>query len=125
RMEETPQAKRDRIVEQAKKDVEGLKYKDTDFHVTIGGFACVADYIVNKEKSTVVTLLRGGSSNIVRAKGIAKCAPGDCFNEHIGKAIALRRALGLEIPSEYLTVPNPTEVRVGYVMKVSVDDGTV
>lgn len=119
------QAERDRIVEQAKKDVEGLKYKDTDFHVTIGGFACVADFIVNKEKSTVVTLLRGYSSNVVRAKGIAKCAPGDCFNVWIGKAIALRRALGLEVPAEYLNVPNPTEVRVGDVMKVSVDDGTV
>lgn len=118
------QAERDRIVEQAKKDVEELKCKDSDFY-ELGKYACAADFIVNKEKSTVVALLRGYSSNVVRAKGIAKCAPGDCFNVWIGKAIALRRALGLEVPAEYLNVPNPTEVRVGDVMKVSVDDGTV
>ncbi len=115
---ETPQQARDRIVEQAKKDVEGLKYKDTDFYASIGRFACVAVFIVNKEKRTVVTLLRGGSSNIVRAKGIAKCAPGDCFNVHIGKVISLRRAMGLEVPAEYLNAPQPTEVRVGDILRV-------
>ncbi|MCA0117385.1 hypothetical protein LCD32_00040, partial [Bacillus sp. RSS_NA_20] len=68
----------------------------------------------------------------IRERGISKCAPNDCFNAHIGKAIALRRALGLEVPSEYLNVPQPTDVRVGdvvnyrnaYVLEV-VDDSHI
>src|SRR5690606_7062031 len=75
-----------------------------------------AEFIVNEDKRTIVALLRGKHSSKVRAKGTAKCAPGDCFNVHIGKAIALRRALGLEVPTEYLNAPQPTEVRVGDVV---------
>src|SRR5690606_31968390 len=69
------------------------------------------------EKRTVVCLLKGFRIPVIYAKGIAKCAPGDCFNVHIGKAIALRRALGLKVPSDYLNAPQPTEVRVGDVVK--------
>ena len=39
------------------------------------------------------------------------------FNVHIGKSITVRRALGLEVPKEYWTVPKPTEIRVGNVVK--------
>ncbi|MCR8997954.1 hypothetical protein NW825_24090, partial [Brevibacillus laterosporus] len=76
-----------------------------------------ADFIVNKEKRTVVCLLRGGVTPNEYARGIAKCSPDDCFNVHIGKAIALRRALGLDVPTEYLTAPQPAEPRVGDVVK--------
>lgn len=111
----TPQQIRDEIVERAKKDVSyftrctevlgnkrGINYR---YHSE--------EFIVNKEKRTVVALLKGIISGKIRAKGIAKCAPSDCFNVHIGKAIALRRALGLDVPSEYYNAPNPTEVRIG------------
>src|SRR5699024_11680223 len=50
-------------------------------------------------------------------RGIAKCDPSDCFNVHIGKAIALRRALEVEVPDEYLNTPQPTEVRVGDIVR--------
>ncbi|WP_240939761.1 hypothetical protein [Bacillus tequilensis] len=77
------------------------------------------EFIINTEKRTVVDLRKlRGCTNIVR-RGIAKCAPDDCFNVHIGKAIALRRALGLVVPDEYLNVPQPTEVRVGDVVQYS------
>ena|SRR5699024_678710 len=128
--EETAQEKRDRIVEQAKADVEELKedgiykiyrgfkndiYKGRwDPYSNFGG--CVGEFIVNKEKRTVVVLMKGTYSGELYAKGIAKCAPSDCFNEYIGKAIALRRALGLKVPKDYLNAPNPTEVRVGNVV---------
>jgi hypothetical protein len=56
-------------------------------------------------------------NNRAWARGIAKCDPTDVFNEHIGKAIALRRALGLEIPAEYIYAPDPTEIRVGDVVE--------
>ncbi|BAK52882.1 hypothetical protein F373_gp070 [Bacillus phage SP-10] len=45
--------------------------------------------------------------------GVAKCRRSDCFNIYIGKAIALRRALKLEIPEEYLNVQPPTGHEVG------------
>ncbi|MGO0713338.1 hypothetical protein P5408_011000 [Bacillus subtilis] len=102
--EKSAQARRDEIVEQAKADVSDLSKRDIGHD---------HEFIINTEKRTVVDLRKlRGCTNIVR-RGIAKCAPDDCFNVHIGKAIALRRALGLAVPDEYLNAPQPTEVRVG------------
>src|SRR5690625_7897972 len=115
--EETRQQKRDRIIEKAKKDIEELKDGGMyDRHT----YACTAEYIVNKDKRTVVAILRGFRTGKVRARGIAKCAPNDCFNVHIGKAIALRRALGLEVPDEYLNAPHPTRVRKGDIVESTI-----
>jgi hypothetical protein len=109
----TPQQLRDEIVEQAKEDItENLVDKDGD--VCFG--ACGVEYVVNKEKRTIVAIVRGLTSRSIYSRGIAKCDPSDCFNVHIGKAIALRRALGLEVPTEYYNAPQPTEVRVGDVV---------
>ncbi|MEV2911132.1 hypothetical protein ABNF65_21620, partial [Paenibacillus larvae] len=60
--------------------------------------------------------LRGAITKEIYARGTAKCAPGDVFNSHIGRAIALRRALGLEVPTEYMSVPNPTEFKIGDIV---------
>ncbi|MEI5905614.1 hypothetical protein WAK64_00860 [Bacillus spongiae] len=78
------QQRRDEIVEQAKQYVaEALSDLDVEF-------------IVNIEKRTVVALYRETylfpDRRIIRGRGIAKCDPNDCFNVHLGKAIALRRA---------------------------------
>lgn len=119
------QRRRDEIVEQAKRDVDYLKDTDGLYTVESGGafnYACYSEFIVNKEKRTVVALLRGFRTKWIRAKGIAKCAPNDCFNSHIGKAIALRRALGLSVPDEYLNAPQPTEVRVGDIIRLLTGD---
>jgi hypothetical protein len=124
-VQKTPQQIRDEIIEQAKRDLAELQ-KDNGYGedievIEIRGdrtsYNCNVDFVVNKEKRTVVVLLRGVVSNDLHARGIAKCDPTDCFNVHIGKAIALRRALGLEVPSEYLSAPQPSEVRVGDVVK--------
>ncbi|MCR8938770.1 hypothetical protein O0555_15660 [Brevibacillus laterosporus] len=117
---------RDEIVEQAKEDMWGLRADTSnvrnpalrgrgDIYIK-NRLGLTADFIVNKEKRTVVCLLRGGVTPNEYARGIAKCSPDDCFNVHIGKAIALRRALELDVPTEYLTAPQPTEVRVGDVV---------
>ncbi|MDT2232918.1 hypothetical protein [Paenibacillus larvae] len=74
------------------------------------------EFIINRKKRTVVCMLRDLGRNRVCSRGIAKCAPGDVFNSHIGRAIALRRALGLKVPAEYLSVPNPTEFKVGDIV---------
>lgn len=110
---------RDEIVERAKADVNNLKdgrYYRVESDTIFTRFDCLADFVVNSEKRTVVAILKGAGSGRVRAKGIAKCTPTDCFNVHIGKAIALRRALGLYVPSEYYNAPQPEEVRVGDVV---------
>ncbi|MEJ9344954.1 hypothetical protein [Bacillus licheniformis] len=113
--------RRDEIVVQAKADINALKnynfYEVSDADDLYNPYICTAEFIVNNQKRTVVVLLRGANSSKVYARGIAKTAPDDCFNEHIGKAIALHRALGLEVPDEYLNAPQPTEVRVGDVVK--------
>ncbi|QQO41194.1 hypothetical protein 015DV002_240 [Bacillus phage 015DV002] len=107
----TAQKRRDEIVEQAKADYWKL-VKQSD------KLGCVVNLVVNEEKRTVVALIKDEYTGYVYARGIAKAAPDDCFNIHIGKAIALHRALGLEVPEKYLNAPQPTEVRVGDVVLV-------
>lgn len=102
-----PQDIRDGIIEKAKRDVANM--------LDLRGRK---EFVVNRDKRTVVAL---GYTQFrypikVNSRGIAKCDPSDCFNVHIGKAIALRRALGLVVPAEYLNAPQPTEVRVGDVV---------
>ncbi|MDF4197356.1 hypothetical protein [Bacillus subtilis] len=115
------QARRDEIVEQAKADLENLADEDGPVYQTEDneGYqcSCYASFRVNKEHRTVACDLRGVRTGERYKRGIAKAAPDDCFNVHIGKAIALRRALGLAVPDEYLKAPQPTEVRVGDVVR--------
>ncbi|WP_439197305.1 hypothetical protein [Bacillus velezensis] len=106
----TPQARRDEIVEQAKADVERLR----ENNIRLRTFNISLE--VNRKDRSVEAIAKRPKSN--RAfYGIAKAAPNDCFNVHIGKAIALRRALGLAVPDEYLNAPQPTKVRVGDVVR--------
>lgn len=107
------QRRRDEIVEQAKRDVEYWEYE-----MPMRYRYNYVNFVVNKEKRTVVALLKVLAGSKTAKRGIAKCAPNDCFNSHIGKAIALRRALGLPVPDEYLNAPQPTEVRVGDVVEM-------
>lgn len=104
---------RDEVVEKAKRDVTDLlnEYQLSEKEVD-----------VNQEDLTVVCKIKHLFSGKELSKGIAKCAPDDCFNVHIGKAIALRRALGLPVPDEYVYAPQPTEVRVGDVVIFRDDD---
>src|SRR5690625_2757452 len=121
--EETLQQKRDRIIEKAKKDVEKLTGDSEVFRATLGGYknqAAQARFVINKEKRTVVALIIGYYSKKVYERGIAKAHPNDCFNVHIGKAIAVRRALGLEVPDEYLNAPHPTRVRKGDIVESTI-----
>jgi hypothetical protein len=128
----TLQEIRDKAVAEAKKDVEDiLAIGRDDYRLLEGspfrGKFYDADFIVNKEKRTVVALVYHLDGFVAKpyprkepkpiAKGIAKCDPTDTFNVHLGKAIALRRALELEVPEEYLKAPQPTEIRVGDVIE--------
>ena len=113
---------RDAVVERAKADVKALADSRGRYRVERepGAYlkhVCVVEFVVSRDKRKVTAILRGVMTGIVRAVGRAKCAPNDVFNAHIGRAIALRRALGLEVPAEYMSVPNPEEPRVGDVVK--------
>lgn len=130
------QARRDEIVEQAKADVDLCGKSGTPIPSDILKFwprdngkerylpIHEVEYVVNHDKRTVVALIKRIGGEVV-AKGIAKATPDDCFNVHIGKAIALRRALGLTVLDEYLNAPQPTEVRVGDVIEVTLDSGEI
>jgi len=68
------------------------------------------DFFINKNKRVVVAKVwihassGTASDNSYATTGIARCAPSDVFNEYVGKAIALRRALGLPVPAKYYEV---------------------
>ena len=117
---------RDEIVERAKADVNKLSdslgyYSVPDPDFEYSPFICRAEFVVGRDKRKVTAILRGVNSGKVRAVGRSKCAPGETFNAHIGRVIALYRALGLEVPAEYLTCPHPEEVRVGDVVRYKND----
>lgn len=126
----TPQEQpptRDEIVQRAKDDMATLEVTSISsidgtwrgFWPHKGGITTYipmhrVEYVIDAEKRTVVALVTYESR--VCYRGIAKCAPGDVFNAHIGKAIALRRALKLPVPTEYTSAPQPVEPRVGNVV---------
>lgn len=75
------------------------------------------EFIVNTDKRTIVALILDGDyNNRVCQRGIAKCDPSDVFNEHIGKAIALGRALGLDV-SDFEQAVQPNDFVSGQIIK--------
>jgi hypothetical protein len=132
RLKAQRQKTRDDIIEMAKRDIEALKtthYPTREKYYIARNLSynpeCDAEFIINRNKRTVVCLLRKRYEKTrIISRGIAKCHPDDCFNAHIGRAIALRRALGLEVPEAYLNAPQPTEVRVGDIVEITCDDGS-
>ncbi|PID15568.1 hypothetical protein CSV63_07240 [Sporosarcina sp. P34] len=54
--------------------------------------------------------------SVVRHVGRSQCITGEVFNEWIGKAIALARALEIDIPKEFMNAVQPDEVVLGMVV---------
>lgn len=108
----TPNEQRKAVIERAK-DFVGRQQALTGRRV---------EYVVNADKRTVVALIYRiafrGERNGLYAKAIAKCAPDDVFNADIGKAIALGRALGLDV-GEFENAVKPTERVCGMTVLVS------
>ena len=78
------------------------------------------DFTVKGGKVTAVVyrLFTGhGRESRPHHVGRAVCSEGDVFNAIIGKAIAIGRALGVDIPQEFFDAPNPTEVVVGQIVR--------
>ncbi|RSL28951.1 hypothetical protein D7Z54_33790 [Salibacterium salarium] len=136
--DKSPQQRRDEAVERAKADIDEIlsnnyRFDDTpkintankSVYFGYPGPLDKCEFIVNREKRTVVALIKTVIEGDIVHRGIAKCAPTDCFNVHIGRAIALRRALGLDVPAEYVKAPQPTEVRVGDVVRFRERSGSI
>lgn len=73
------------------------------------------NFVVSEEEERFVyacKLVFGGKEVIV-VSGKAVCHPYEVFNEYIGKAIAIARALEIDVPQEFLQAVQPTEVVVG------------
>lgn len=129
-----PNELRKQIIEKAKKFVEDVEREVTPHRCVdkkekrkpVGNSLYRAWYTkfnfhVNKEKRTVTALVHYyyGEGRKPIEVAIAKCAPGDVFNEHIGKAIALGRAYGLDV-SDFEQAVQPDEYVAGQVVKLGV-----
>lgn len=118
--------RRKAVIDRAKAfvaDVEKGALCSTGINATLGDgnftyqhYTTKTQYHVNKENRVVTVLAKGADSGRLLGKAIARCAPGDVFNEHIGKAIALAKAYGLACPKEFTDAPQP-EIAVGQVVK--------
>ncbi|MGD1416528.1 hypothetical protein [Bacillus stercoris] len=120
----TDQERRDEIIEQARRDVEDLinhGMPDAEVDPSKGNNTYqekiyTVEFLSDSDKRKVTALVKRERDKHPRHVGRAKALPEDCFNVHIGKAIALRRALGLEVPEEYLNTPQPTAVYIGDIL---------
>lgn len=123
--EKTPNELRAEIIEKAKEVL--VEWKDRDgsyLHPSPCGFHfnTRVEFKVNTKKRVVVALLRNlGITENIRTKGIASCSKSDVYNEHIGKAIALGRALGKDV-SEFENAVQPDMPTVGHKFTCVYDD---
>lgn len=137
---------REQVIEMAKRDVEKLERTPIDLFDDKGerelGVPSLLNghesfdpdiydavrYIVNRDKRTVVALIyyrdNGDETGKVWARGKARACDGDTFNSDIGRAISLRRALGLDVPSHYTNAPQPTVAKVGDVVRFDDEEDT-
>lgn len=113
--QQTPNQRRKAVIERAKAFVADTEKKALGGLGKVLIFTTKPEYHVNKEKRVVTVLIKGAINPELYGKAIAKCAPGDVFNEHIGKAIALAKAYGLDCPKEFTDAPQPDKVVVGTV----------
>jgi hypothetical protein len=120
-----PSLTRQDVIDRAKADVADRFEDYGDGFLVIDGYSGhnKVEFIVNSEKRTVVAILRlayaGTLERNVRGRGKSRCSADDVFNVHIGKAIAVRRALGLTVPDVYTNAPQPTKVQAGDIVYYS------
>lgn len=140
---ETPKkkSKRAAVVEFAEKFIEDLKcegkrgkygweYRQNrsgkGFHFNGSGAAYNVQFIINNKKRTVVCLLRAyNNPNKILRRGKARCAAEDCFNDKIGKAISLAKALKEQIPNEFINTPQPEGFQAGDIVKYHDNDQSI
>jgi len=104
---QTANERRKEAIDRAKADVKqqinGLTFTTVKFEV-------------NAEKRTVVAMAVNSRGKVYH-RAMAKAAPGDVFNEHIGKAIAVRRLRSNAVPRFLTHAPQPEKGVHGQVIK--------
>lgn len=105
------------VIEKAKNYVRESKVQE--ILTESGTPTVVPEFIVKRAERVVVVLLRGYGSGAIYRRGVAKTAPEDVFNVHIGKAIALKKALEQPIPDELMFAPKPEKAEVGNKVMVN------
>ena len=113
--EKSPNELRAEIIEKAKEFVDECRNEKMVVRVDSRHYSVDVSFIVNADKRIVVALLRGVSTDLVRVKNDAKFHSDDVLNEHIGKAIALGRALGKDV-SELKNAVQP-DFEVGQIVR--------
>lgn len=85
--------------------------------------ACNAEFV--RKGNRVTCVLKGADTEKVYAVGRSECHVDDVFNEHIGQAVALAKALDIveQLPPDILNAVQPNKVVVGQRVKTS--DGEV
>ena len=73
-------------------------------------------FVVNERAVNCIRAELGEDDHWMVSIGKSKCMPTDVFNEHIGKAIALGRALNLDV-SEFENAVQPTELVKGHEIR--------
>lgn len=98
----TPNEQRKAVIERAKVFVKDTinEYQLSDSEIS---------FVIDEKKRSVSVTLSHLFSRLTLVKAIAKCDPSDVFNADIGKAIALGRALGLDV-TEFTKAVQPTEL---------------
>lgn len=126
--EQSPNELRAEIIERAKSFIESAteRGKDAyapkvnDGHEYYRNRFFNVDFHAKNNKVTALVYLTNYAGKIINRKpsliGRAKCNPDDVFNEHIGKAIALGRAIGKDV-SEFTNAVQPSELVVGMVIR--------
>lgn len=111
----SPNQQRKELNQQAREFVEN--------HLNAEGLVINHDYY---ENPTISFFRKGNKTTCVitpqntmldRFVGRSFCSKGDVFNEWIGKAIALARALEIDIPQEFIDAVQPTEYVKGQVIR--------
>ena len=113
-VELTANQKRAKLIEKAKKFAEEKKQTEPDVYSFKGRLVEANFHRKNKRVTCVVNdFIYGHTVNV----GRADCSEGDVFNEHIGQAIALARALKIDVPQEFLEAVQPDEIVVGMIIE--------
>lgn len=102
---------RDKVVEYAREYVKDLMELVPDNQK--------AKFITNTDKRVIVCLIKGRYLNKVMSRGKAKAAVGDCFNVHIGQAIAISKALDILPPIEFIKAPQPQVMSNGCLISIN------
>lgn len=123
----TANQQRAELIERVREFVEKYKDKRLDYarkyqvgNATVRNHYYETEFVVKGSRVTaLVYWLAYGEHRIgnPRHVGRADCVPGEVFNEHIGKAIALARALEINVPEEFLNAVQPEELEVGHVIR--------